>query len=234
MTTLPLKSIRAGLSLIFTVFHPKLELLNLLRVTFISGSNESCGPYPCQNDHAFACDSDSRKPPQQASQGHMYPEMKVSSLIDLQQPLAFPSVLGQRSCWPRVCESSPKGQGNYPSLHSLQGATERRTCYLYSHRKLIPPPSSAPFSWYLPQKMSFPVLPSKPEGFVQDLGPRGSTSLPFPLPALPILEPPPSPRPAPACSQAPVPSATCPGASLTSAAVLQSSSGLSPRGRREE
>lgn len=35
MTTLPLKSIRAGFSLTFTVFHPKLELLNLLRVRFI-------------------------------------------------------------------------------------------------------------------------------------------------------------------------------------------------------
>ena len=75
----------------------------------------------------------------------MYPEMKVSSLIDLQQPLAFPSVLGQHSCWPRVCESSPKGQGNYPSLHSLLGATEHRTCYLYSHGRLIPSPLQPPF-----------------------------------------------------------------------------------------
>lgn len=164
----------------------------------------------------------------------MYPEMKVSSSTDLQKPLAFPSVLGQRSCWPCVCESSPKGQGNCPSLHSLQGATEHRTCYLYSHRRLIPPPLQPPFHDICLKRCPFLFCLQKPEGLVQDLGHRGSTSLPSPLPALPILEPPPSLRPTPACSQAPVPCTTCPGASLTSATVLQSSSGLSPWGRREE
>lgn len=187
MTTLPLKSIRAGLSLIFTVFHPKLELLNLLRVIFISGSNESCGPYPCQNDHAFACDSDSRKPPQQASQGHMYPEMKVSSLIDLQQPLAFPSVLGQRSCWPRVCESSPKGQGNYPSLHSLQGATERRTCYLYSHRRLIPPPLQPPFHGICLKRCPFLFCLQNQRASYRTWAPEGLPPCPSPYQLSPSL-----------------------------------------------
>ena len=164
----------------------------------------------------------------------MYPEMKVSALNALQKPLAFPSVLGQHSCWSRVSESSPEGHGDCPSLHSLRGTAEQSDMFSSERpRKTNFTPPSAPFSWCLPQKSCFPGFALNTEGPLQGLARRGSTSPPFP-PALPILEPCPAMRPAPACSQAPVPSATCPGASLTSAAVLQSSSGLSPRGRREE
>ena len=88
VAALPLKSIRAGFSLTFTVFHPKLELLNLLRVRFIWGSKGSCGPYPCQNDHAFACDSDSMKPLRRPPRAACTPKWKS------------PLQLTCRSLWP--------------------------------------------------------------------------------------------------------------------------------------
>lgn len=146
-------------------------------------------------------------------------------------------MLGQCSCWPRVLESSLKGQDNCPSLHSLQGATEESDMFSCEQpQRANSTSSSAPFEWHLPQKKKcFPGSALKTRGPLTGPGPaEGPHPTPPPPPAHPILEPRPAPRPAPACSQAPFPSATCPGSSLTSAAVLQSSSGLSPWGRREE
>lgn len=104
----------------------------------------------------------------------------------------------------------------------------------HSNRGQFHPPSGLS-SWCQPQDMCFPISVLQTGGPLTGTGPaEGPPPIPHPPCTLPILQPLTNQKPAPACSQTPVPRATCPAASLTSTAVLQSSSRLSCQGRREE